>query len=488
MGTGDRTGIPAIASLPVERKGFSMALNLFHQAAERVPAYKKFLKKMRVRPELIRTKSDFDQIPLIDKLNYVSVYSLEEMSWDGTLDTARYVSTSSGSTGVPYFWPRGVAQDVIVGSIMRKVHEDIFDSKSGSTLFVDSFALGTWIAGLEFYNAARWTADAGSKIVIATPGIDKAEAIHQIKRLANSFSRVVLGGYPPFIKDIIEQGTISGIVWKDIDMRLLFAGEAVSEFWRDRVLELVGKKNDYFASVNVYGMADIGAVAHDTPLSCLVRRHLPILRDNEIPATSEVLGMYQYDPTVRYFQVVGESSVVITANSGLPLIRYDTRDSGGILGRDAMLERMPAAFFSDAKKHKISLGSWKLPFIYLHGRKDLSISLYALNIYVENIKHSLEHSSHNNLLSGLFTMQIGHTENLDQQFQLTIELARDSQPSEALIESLTKEIVASLCKLNSEYAKLYSVIGARALPRITLIRYGEMETIPGRKHKWVKRS
>ncbi len=488
MGTSDRTGVPAVASLPVERRGFSMALNLFHEAARRVPAYARFLKKQKIRPDSIRTKSDFDQIPLIDKNNYVSLNSLEDMSWDGTLDMARYVSTSSGSTGMPYFWPRGLAQDVIAGSIMRKVHEDIFDSKRGTTLFVDSFALGTWIAGLEFYNAARWTADAGSKIVITTPGIDKTEAINQIKRLASSFSRIVLGGYPPFIKDIIEQGTISGIVWKDIDMRLLFAGEAVSEFWRSRVLELIGKRDDYFASVNVYGMADIGVVAHDTPLSCMVRRHLPASRDNEIPASSEVLGMYQYDPARRYFQVVGESSIIITANSGLPLIRYDTRDSGGILGREAVVERMPSTFFDEARKHKISLNGWKIPFVYLHGRKDLSISLYALNIYVENIKHALERSLFNDLLSGLFIMQVGHTDNLDQQFEITIELARDSEPSVALTESLVKEIVENLCKLNSEYAKLHSVVGARALPKVRLVRYGEIDTIPGRKHKWVRKT
>ncbi len=488
MGISDRTGVPAVASLPVERRGFAAALHLFHEAARRVPAYRRFLKAHRIRPESVRTKGDFDQVPLIDKNNYVSQNSLEDMSWDGTLDAARYVSTSSGSTGIPYFWPRGSAQDVIVGSIMRKVHEDIFDSKRGSTLFVDSFALGTWIAGLEFYNAARWTADAGNKIVIATPGIDKLEAINQIKRLSSSFSRVVLGGYPPFLKDIIEQGAISGIVWKDIDVRLLFAGEAVSEFWRDRVLELIGKRNDYFASVNVYGMADIGVVAHDTPLSCLVRRHLPDVRDNEIPASSEVLGMYQYDPLRRYFQVVGESSIVITANAGLPLIRYDTRDSGGVLGREAALERMPDGFKEAARQHGIDVHSWKIPFVYLHGRKDLSISLYALNIYVENIKHSLERSAFNHLLSGLFIMQVGHTENLDQQFQITIELGRNSEPSEALCESLTKEIVSNLCTLNSEYAKLHSVVGARAVPKVTLVRYGEIETIPGRKHKWVKRN
>jgi phenylacetate-CoA ligase len=471
-----------------EKRGFAVALDLFQSAAKRVPAYKDFLKKNRIKAELIRTKEDFDQVPLIDKANYVTQNTLEDMSWDGTLDAARYVSTSSGSTGTPFFWPRGVAQDIAVGSMVRRLYEDIFDSKKGNTLFVDSFALGTWIAGLEFYNASKWAADAGNKIVIVTPGIDKAEAINQIKRLSPSFSRVVLGGYPPFVKDIIEQGSISGIAWKDMDLRLMFAGEAVSEFWRDRVLDLVGKKDDYRASVNIYGMADVGVVAHDTPLSCLIRRHLPEDRAGEMPAASEVLGMYQYSPTERYFQIVGESSVIITANAGLPLIRYDTRDSGGILARDKTIEKLGSPFLSAVQAHSVDLKKWKLPLIYLHGRKDLSISLYALNIYVENLKHAFERSEYNSLLSGLFTMQVGHTENLDQQFQITIELSRDAEPSETLIDALTKEIIVNLHKLNSEYAKLYAAVGNRAVPKLTLVRYGEIETIPGRKHKWVKRT
>lgn len=479
---------PSPAHMNVEKRGFSAALELFHQAARRVPAYKRFLRQARIKADLIRTKADFDQVPLVDKNNYISVNALEDLSWDGKLDTARYVSTSSGSTGTPFFWPRGVAQDIVVGSIIRRIYEDVFNSKSGNTLFVNSFALGTWIAGLEFYNATKWSADAGNKIVIVTPGIDKVEAINQIRRLAPSFSRIVLAGYPPFVKDIIEQGSISGIDWKDIDLRLLFGGEAVSEFWRDRVLELIGKKDDYYSMVNIYGMADIGTVAHDTPLSCLVRKFLPSKRQGVIPSSSEVLGMYQYDPAHRYMQIVGGSSVIISANSGLPLIRYDTRDSGGILSRDSTIAALGTPFAQAAKRHRINLNSWKLPLIYLHGRKDLSISLYALNIYVENIKHALEHSLYRSHLSDLFTMQVGHTDNLDQQFQIVIELARDVEPSATLTESLTKEMVGILCKLNSEYAKLHSVVGERAVPKVTLVRHGEIETIPGRKHKWVKRA
>lgn len=480
---------PASEATNSDQRGFNRALKLFREASEHIPAYKDFLKRAKIKPASIRSRSDFAQVPLTDKINYIGNYSLEQMSWGGTLNSARYVSTSSGSTGTPFFWPRGLDQDILVGAMFKNIYERIFDVKRGRTLFVDSFALGTWIAGLEFYNATKNVADFGSNIVMVTPGIDKVEAINQIRKLSPLFDRVVLGGYPPFVKDIIEHGTISGIDWQTFDMRLFFGGEAVSDSWRDKVSALIGKQGSPTAIVNVYGMAEAGVVAHETPVSVLLRKFLrDTTADSGLPGSDTVLGLYQYYPTARYFEIVGETSLVLTANAGLPLIRYDTRDSGGILTHEHIMNVCGKNLAQAARQHRTDYRNWQLPFVYLFGRKDLSISLYALNIYVENIKHALENSRFSEHLSGLFTMGVEHTENLDQQFAVTIELSRGAEPSATLADSLMHEIVASLRKLNTEYSKLHSVVGERAMPKITLVRYGEIQTVPGRKHKWVKRS
>ena len=217
-------------------KGAQTAIKLFHEAAERVPAYKDFLKKNGIDHRSIRTARDFAKIPVTDKPSYMNAYSLPELSWDGDFTTASCVSTSSGSTGVPFYWPRARRHDAAINTMIQHKFEDIFDTKSGTTLAVDSFALGQWIAGLEFYNAIKWTAERGSKITVITPGIDKVEAVREIEKLAPYYDRVVIGGYPPFIKDIIDQGSISGINWSTIDLRILAGGEAVSDIWKDRLL------------------------------------------------------------------------------------------------------------------------------------------------------------------------------------------------------------------------------------------------------------
>lgn len=479
-----------LSSLQVNSKerAFERALSIFHEAAERVPAYKDFLKKEGVQHGYVQSETDFAQIPLTDKSNYFSQYSLEDLSWDGALGNAKYVSTSSGSTGTPFFWPRGEEQDIVIGLITQRIYEDIFDAKHGTTLFVNSFSLGTWIAGMEFFNSIRWAAEHGTHITVVTPGIDKEEAINQIKKLAPLFSRVILAGYPPFVKDILDHGIANGIDWKGVDLKLLFGGEAVSENWKSKVITLIGRdSNELDRVVTVYGMAESGIVAHETPVSTLLRRRLNELSETipGLPNQDEVMGMYQYYPLARYFEIAPGANIVLTANAGLPLIRCSTRDNGGLIETNILTDD---SFQTLAKQDNLDLKQWQLPFIYLNGRKDLSVSLYALNIYIENIKYALESSQHTPHLSGLFTMHVSQKDNLDQKFEIVVELSKETTPSQALADALAKEIVSKVSLVNSEYAKLHSSISEKAHPHITLVRHGDIQTTPGRKHKWVKRA
>lgn len=471
-----------------KNRGFENALALFKEASVRVPAYVSFLKDHGIDPNSISTPEEFSSLPRTDKVNYISKYSLEELSWDGKLENARYVSTSSGSTGVPFFWPRGTAQDEVVGQMFKSIFSDVFNLKDESLLFVNSFALGTWIAGFEFYNATKWVGDHGKHTTLVTPGIDKGEAITQIQKLSPLFSKIVIAGYPPFVKDILSFGVESGIDWKKYDINLLVGGEAVSILWKKRIAEFIGKENTYSSFVNIYGMAESGVVAHDTPLSQLVREHLGSLPEGMVVTHDglPITGMYQYYPEHRYFEAQPGEALALTVNAGLPLIRYDTRDTGGIVER-GVVDLLGPTFVEEAKRLNIDLSGWNLPFIYLNGRKDLSISFYALNIFVENIKYILESSPYQDKLSGLFTMSVEHTDALDQQFIVRIELA-EHETDTSFTQAIAQELCDKLKLVNSEYSKLYAHLGERAMPNVILLSQSEFQTMPGRKHKWIKRS
>lgn len=468
-----------------QQKAFKRAQHLFQQAAQRVPAYKDFLHKHKIKPEKITTESDFKKLPTPDKANYISQYSLDELSWDGKLQ-AKFISTSSGSTGTPFFWPRGYRQDRIAGTFFKGIYETIFHTKKVKTLSVDSFALGTWIAGLEFYNATKYASDRGNLITVITPGIDKFEAIREIKQLSPSFNQIILGGYPPFIKDIVEIGSAEGFDWKKTRTRLLTGGEAISEVWRDRMHSMISKEQDLGSIINVYGMAETGVVAHETPVSVLLRKCIGYV-SLPFPMTPDISGLYQYHPLMRYFEIEGKDSIVLTSDAGFPLIRYNTRDQGGIVDLTTVLEQGGTELTQAAKRHGVDLLQYPQPFIYLHGRKDLSISLYALQIYVEHLKAIFEKAPFSPKLSGLFVMGVELTENLDQRFAISVELSRGKNPNALLKKEIATYVVRELGTINSEYARLCQAIGRKAVPKISLLPYGKLDTVPGRKHKWVRR-
>lgn len=460
----------------VGRAGFSKTLKLFKDAARRVPAYRDFLQKAGINPELVNTIKDFSGIPTIDKQNYISQYSLKELSWDGSLAGVKYIPSSSGSTGAPFFWPRGEKQDEVSSRVFKSIYENIFHTGGRTALCVNLYALGTWIAGFELYNATKRLSGHNNILVLTTPSIEKRVAVESIKNLGPSFDCVILAGYPPFIKDVIEEGIREGINWKRFDVRCLSGGEAFSEKWRDHVLELIGKENDLSTYVNIYGMAEVGVVGFESPFSIGLRRSVEKElkngsnkdgKNHVLACENDVLPVYHYDPLHRYIEVEGVDSLILTANSCMPLVRYNTRDRGGILPTQDT--------------------EWKYPLVYLLGRKDFSISFYALNIYVENLKRAFENFAQSHSLSGLFTMSIGHDDNMDQRFDVSVELAHDAVPHDGFLEALKQNTVKILCAVNSEYAKLHATLGSRAEPCIQLVDYGQIQTTPGRKHRWIKK-
>src|SRR5688500_9070579 len=125
-----------------------MALDLLHEMARRVPAYKNFLEKEKIDAERIRTYEDFQKyIPIIDKENYIGQYPLSDLCFDGDILRNRIISGSSGSSGTPFFWPRGIDQDLEGRDMFGEVYDSTFEMDKTKTLLVVCFSMGTWIAG-----------------------------------------------------------------------------------------------------------------------------------------------------------------------------------------------------------------------------------------------------------------------------------------------------------------------------------------------------
>ena len=63
--------------------GEKQALKIFHTMAKHVPAYKDFLKKNNISPSKIKKFSDFLQVPITNKENYLQHYPIRALCWKG---------------------------------------------------------------------------------------------------------------------------------------------------------------------------------------------------------------------------------------------------------------------------------------------------------------------------------------------------------------------------------------------------------------------
>ncbi|HWZ93003.1 MAG TPA: phenylacetate--CoA ligase family protein, partial [Polyangiaceae bacterium] len=309
------------------------ALELFKSAAARVPAYRRFLASHGIEAAQVRTLDDFRRLPVTTKETYHRPNALADLCLDGNLAGCDMLAMSSGSSGEPTVWPRFVADELGSAERFEQVLADGFEANQRSTLTVVCFALGTWVGGMYTAACCRHVATKGYPITVVTPGNQKPEILRVLRSLAPLYEQIVLCGYPPFLKDLIDEGNLSGFPWARHALRIVLAGEVFSESWRTLVCERIGAANPAHASASLYGTADGGVLANETPLSITIRRFLA-----EHPATArELFGdtrlptLCQYDPLHRYFEREEDGSLLFSAGGSAPLLRYKILDRGGIV-------------------------------------------------------------------------------------------------------------------------------------------------------------
>lgn len=464
-------------------------LDLFHRASKEIPAYKDFLQKEGVEPDRIKTLDDFaTYVPPTDKKNYISHYPLHMLNWNGDLFSNQIIASSSGTTGEPFFWPRGAVQDREGIEAHERIYRDIFHVDTLKTLVVVCFSMGEWVAGLFTATATMGVANLGYKINVITPGLERVTALRSIKALAHYYDQIIIAGYPPFVKDILDEGKETGIKWSKLNTRLLMAGEGINEEWREYILKEAGSTNPYTDAINIYGSADATMLGHETPVSILIRRlynNSPRLRQ-ETFGTSNLSSLVQYDPAHRYFEAV-DDSLVVTADAGIPLLRYDTQDKGGLYSFDELVQPIQERFMARSRSYAVGLDHWRhLPFIYLHGRTSSVATIYSVNIYAENIKAALVDKQIRQWVTGRFTMATKYLDNMDQSLVINVELAKDVPASHVDIALLRDVIVKKVCKLNAEYKFLHKSVPKKVEPKIELIAWGDERYFSrDGKHTWV---
>lgn len=474
------------------QRGESRALTLFHLMAERVPAYKDFLAKNKVKHEKIHTFEDFKKVPFIDKINYLRSYPLDALCWDGELKHQQWVvSTTSGSTGEPFYFPREKAQDWQYAISAELYLRANFQIQKKSTLYIVGFPMGAWIGGLFTYQALRYVAEKGNyDLSIITPGINKIEIINTVRKLGHKFDQVIIGSYGPFLKDILDEGIRLGLDWKRYNIGFVFSAEVFNEKFRDFVIRTANIKDKYRGTLNHYGTVDLGTMAHETPLSILARRIMisnPQLYKFVFGNIAKLPTFAQYIPEMFFFEDI-KGSLICSAYGGLPLVRYDLKDHGGIITLSDLSKKFKENkidLFDIASKENITDTIWNIPFVYVYERSDFSVSFFAFQIYPETIRKALQDVSVERYITGKFTMVVKFDEENNQYFEINIELKKSKRPTKILEGRVRHLIIKRLLHENSEYRKTAEEYPTQTIPRIVFWDYENSKYFsPGAKQKW----
>ena len=464
-------------------------LALFQRCVTEVPAYRQFLETHGVNPTGITSYPAFQALPLMNKPNYMQAYPLPKRCLGGSLRGSDRVAVSSGSTGQPTFWPRSAVYELDVAVRFEQVFYDSFRAHERSTLAIVCFALGNWVGGM-FTTSCCWhLAHKGYPMLVVTPGNNKAEIFRVVRELSPHFEQTVLLGYPPFIKDVIDAGTAEGIDWASYSPKLVFAGEVFSEEWRSLLGERIGSISPCFDSASLYGTADGGVLGNETPFSIAIRRWLA----NHPDAARTLFGearlptLVQYDPASRFFETY-DGTLVVSGENSVPLIRYHIADKGGLISFDEMW----AFLYGQGIDSLSELGlendyqPRNLPFVYVFGRADFTVSYYGANIYPENVTVSLEHPVIMAWVTGKFVLETQETDGGYKVLHIAVELLPGVESTAAMAFAIADSIRFQLLRLNSEFANYTPK--ERQLPLISLRDFADPEYFPvGVKHRYTRK-
>jgi len=470
--TKDIEGLSKTPAAIWQQLGEQKALENFQIIAKAVPAYKDFLKKHSINPEDIKTIEDFKKIPPTNKENYFKSYPLNDLLMGGNLHHSSVIHYSSGSSGKSFFWPKTKTQDLASYKGMEMLYKIYFDLGKVNNLFINCYGMGPWTAAEMVHSATKMMAEKDLKISIISPGTNQELFFEIFQGLADQFDQIIIGGYSSFLRDLVHEGVKRGIDFRRYKIKLLSGGEKYSENWRQFMTQHLGLKDPYKSVAAVLGSSEVGVGAISTPFVDYMRI---FLASDEVAAQklfkrSDLPSLVQYIPPARHIEII-DGNIVITSMGNIPLVRYDTKDSGQIYSVEEFLSAIPDSCKEDYLALKEDVGIPNLPILAIHGRADKTIILFGANIYPEQLTYIAELPELDKYLTGRFFAEKAETEDADVFFRLVLELKNGIVPSDQIKNEISTHLVKYLAEVNSEYAHILGSVGSKAKPKIELREY-----------------
>ena len=199
--------------------------------------------------------------------------------------------------------------------------------------------------------------------------------------------------------------------------------------------------------------------------------------------------LVQYDPRLRFFESRGsDRTLLFSGDNGIPLVRYSILDTGGVVPYQEMLAFLAQHGFDPRAELRRSgeRGIRELPFVYVFGRSDFTVSYFGANIYPENVAVGLEQPAIKEWVTGKFVLEVLEDADRNRFLSVVVELAPNVAGDGAKQQLVAESILAQLRRLNSEFANY--VPAEYQLPRVRLAALGDPDYFPvGVKHRYTRK-
>jgi phenylacetate-CoA ligase len=338
-------------------------------------------------------------LPIADKGSYIDAYPLAARCRYGRLPAREVeLDESSGSSGRPYTWVRSAAElrDVHRTMALLSRHLLADDTPAGTPVVtLNGFSMGAWATGTNVSHALRRVG------AVKSTGPDPERMLTTLQLLGPGNTWVVTG-YPPFLRTLLDAATARGLDLSAYRMYGFVGGEGMSEALRTRL------ETTFRAVYSAYGASDLDiGVAAEMPLSVWLRQQAaarPELAEALFGTRERLPMVFQYDPLDYYVETVaGELVVTVNRRSVLsPRVRYNVHDRGGVLPFDLVLG-ICRDFGLDPELGSLARSAapvLPLPFLYVHGRSDSTVSVHGANIYPEDVEWALGECADADLVVG----------------------------------------------------------------------------------------
>jgi phenylacetate-CoA ligase len=437
------------------------AVRAADHAARTVPAYRAFLAASNVAVDsAVMTMG----LPPTDKQRYIDIYAPADRCVGGAIPLlGTTTDESSGSTGRPYNWVRSLRERRASHHFVSHFARYGFGDEPWIT--INAFSMGAWATGVNMGIALQ----ANSMVKNTGPDLDK---IFSTLTFFGPGYRYLVCGYPPFLKQLIDAAAERGFPLDRYRLMALLGGEGNSEGLRDYLAQA------FQPIYSGYGATDIEiGVAGETPLSLAMRR--AARDDGDVRRTlfgddSRLPMLFQYNPLMHHIETNDEGELIFTItrlNVLSPRIRHNVHDEGGVATFAEMELRAKQAGL-DLSELAAGLGvrSFRLPFLWVYGRKDATISVMGANIYPEDIEQCLYAEPDLARVTNSFLLSPEDGDDGSVRPAFSFEVRGEITP--AIQAAFEQRIVARLRALNADYREASQEFAAATTPRIHLFPLG----------------